>query len=489
MHCKDAGLISAAGLMVWMSLCMPARVVGAETPVAITPSVREGLDSVTRGGTETGASGSAPSVSIAIVENGKLAYQNAAGMTNIGEKHTATSTTRYRIGSITKMFTAVAVMQLVEQGKVKLDDKLSHYLPKAPHADEVTIRQLLMHTSGILNYMDAALANGSASKAASPEELVGTVAKEPLDFAPGAHYEYSNTGYVLLGMVVQHVSSMPLSVYIQRNILEPAQMKETTFGLASQDAPVAVGYDDSTGKPALSVDPSWAFAAGDMLSTAADLARFDIALMDGKLLKPETLALMQSDPVATGAGKSTYGLGLEIFPFADKTFVGHHGGLPGFESDNEMTMGDRFAIVVLGNSTHFQTSRVIGRLLAVLLPATTSSETATASKAANSPSVPAAGEDTAVTALLQRFVADFRRGTVDRSILTSTMNDALTPQALSSAASQLGPLGALQSAVYRGKSFVNGYVVYKYEGNFASERLPITFTLDKDGKIAGLFFK
>jgi CubicO group peptidase (beta-lactamase class C family) len=473
--------LAVAGLLALT--CTAATRGPAPEPLPLTNLLRSRLDALVAAATGS-EPGDAPAVAVAFVADGKLAYEGTAGFANLAAGLPATAGTRFRIGSITKMFTAVAVLQLVQQHALELDDKLARYLRWAPHTDEITIRELLMHTSGVPNYLDDAFAAGSVETQATPRALIETVAKRPLEFSPGTRYAYSNTGYVLLGLVVEALAGVPLAEYERAHIFEPARMHETDVGAVGPGVPPATGYQDQDGAPAQRFDASWLYADGDAVSTAGDVARFDIALMDGTLLGPQALAQMQAQPVATGAGDERYGLGLSIAPFGPLTLVGHHGGLPGYESDNELLPAKRSAIVVLSNAFTFRTSYLLSGVLATLFP-TTFAATIAQVKAGIVEIAP--GENPAVTASLRRFVDGLRRGSLDRSWLTGRMEAALGGPQLALAAAQLAPVGELQALIFRGKSARGQWTAYRYVGIFASGRMPFTFVLDQKGKVAGFW--
>ncbi len=426
--------------------------------------------------------GLAPAVSVAVVEKGKLVYVRAFGVADIAAKTPATPATRFRIGSVTKMFTAVSVMQQVEKGAVRLDEPLATYLPDAPHAQEVTIRQLLMHASGIWNYGDEAFLTGRVATPATPREIVAWTAERPLEAQPGAKFVYSNTGYVLLGLVVEAVTRQPLARYVQTNILSPAGMTETTFGELPSGVPVASGYMDATGTLPPPYSPSWFYADGDIVSTASDLARFDVALMDGHLVKSATFAAMQSnavDALVYGPGVR-YGLGLTLISSAGHTLVGHHGGVPGFEAENEMVPAHRYAIVVLSDAFDFLTARakkaIVGQTFPALVPPSVTTTPG-----------PGATEDPAVAPKLRTFIAALQTGTVDRATLTDSLNAAYTPEVLTLIKAQFAPFGELQTLTLRDTVLTEGYHVYHYTAVFSSGRsLLLNFALDeKDAKIGG----
>ena len=451
-------------------------------PVAMTPALAERIDVAVRASTGN-TKGLAPAVSVAIVEDGTVVYARAFGTADLAAKTPATPQTRFRIASVTKMFTAVAVMQQVEHGTVRLDEPLATYLPKAPHAKDVTIRQLLMHTSGIWNYGDESFKAGRVTTPVTPSEIIAWTADRPLEAPPGEKFVYSNTGYVLLGLVVEAVTHRSLARYEQTNIFDRAGMTETTFGEVPARVPVATGYMDAGGTPALPYSPSWFYADGDIVSTAADVARFDAALMAGRLVKPETFALMQSSSVIAPLLGPTvrYGLGVMLLPSRTVTWAGHHGGVPGFVAESEMLPADRIAIVVLADTSAFVTGNVQRAVQQLIVP----------ELFAPLPAGPAAaGADPAVEAKLRALIDGLQHGTIDRATLDEAMNAAFTPQAVSGAALQFAPLGALTTLTFRGKETSHGLDVYHYTAAFGGgQNLPVTFTIEpKTGKIAGLFF-
>jgi CubicO group peptidase (beta-lactamase class C family) len=477
----------AAALVAVLCAALPAGNAGAatESSAPIVPPLSAKLDAIVAGGT-VDARGDAPAVSVAIVQNGRLVYAHASGLEDVAAKRAATTRTRFRIASITKTFTAVAVMQLVEAGKVKLDEHLATYLPGAPHAREVTVRQLLMHTSGIPNFADAAFNDGSVRTPTTKAAIVAAAGQKPLAFAPGTRYAYSNTGYVLLGLLVEKVAGTSLAAYENDRIFAPAGMRDTTVGEPAPKSGTATGYMDSKGTPAQPYDASWTYAAGDIVSTPSDLARFDIAMMNGALVLPQTFAIMQANPIATDEEDAKYGLGLTLFPLADLTFVGHHGGVPGFESDNEMLPDQKFAVIVCGNSFAFSTAKLNAPLLAVLFPATSVRAVAERKQMAL---IPAQGEDSAATERFRAFFVALQKGRIDRTTVTSELNAQLDAEALGSVAERLAALGTLDKLVYRSKVEQGLGTVFRYTGVFSKQTTPMTFSLDKAGKIAGVFLQ
>ncbi|HEX3465553.1 MAG TPA: serine hydrolase [Candidatus Elarobacter sp.] len=468
-------LVLAAPVAGSASAAEPASTAVPAT-AEITPAVAARLDDAVR--TAAGTSkGRAPAISVAVVTNGRLAYVRAFGVADLTSHRPATPETRFRIASVTKMLTAVAVMQLVQGGRVRLDAPLATYLPSAPHARDVTVRQLLMHTSGVWNYGDEAIRSGRVAAATTPAEIVAWTADRPLDQTPGAKFDYSNTGYVLLGLVVEAVARQPLAAYEAEHIFTPAGMRETTFGDAPAGAPRATGYMSATGTPALAYSPTWFYADGDAVSTASDVARFDIALMSGRLVSPAIFAEMQSsavDAASLGAGVR-YGLGLTLVPYRGMTLVEHHGGVPGFEAENFMLPGARFAAVVLSDAFDFPTSVVSGAVLREAFPSL-----------AESAAPAASGEDPAITARLRAFLTQLPSGHVDTSSFTPEMAAAMTPAVVGDLAARLSPLGELRSLTFRGQDTVQVYRRYHYSAAYSGgQTIPLTLVLDANGKVAG----
>jgi D-alanyl-D-alanine carboxypeptidase len=246
-----------------------------------------------------------------------------------------------RVGSITKTMVATVALQLVGEGRLRLDDTLEQWLPGVvPGADAITIRMLLNHTSGIFNYTDdpdfipTVLAD--PYRYWSPAELVAVATAHPPVFAPGTGWSYSNTGYILVGLVLEKVTGRPIQTLLERRVISPLQLHDTFFATSGRfrgsyahgyipPSLSGEGYLDASGWP-----PSWAWAAGAVVSTAPDLARFYRALMSGRLLAPRLLAQMTTTvAVAEGFG---YGLGIYTMDTPCGTVWGHDGGIPGYVS-------------------------------------------------------------------------------------------------------------------------------------------------------------
>lgn len=295
----------------------------------------------------------APSAAFAVIRgNDTLAY-GAYGLADVEASRAPTANTIYEIGSNTKQFTSSAIMRLAEQGKVKLDDDLSKYVPQFPlHGNKVTIRQLLNHTSGIHSYTSSPSWQKTWKDVLSPDAIVKFVAADTFDFAPGSAYRYNNTGYVLLGMVVEKASGQKYASYLEQNFFKPLGLRSTSYCPSHTTNPAfALGYSKGATSTtrAQFMDLSHPFSAGALCSTVGDFAKWQRALDAGKVVTPASYALMSTADTLTSGRKINYGFGLVPGEFKGHKTVSHTGGIPGFASAATYVPDDTLSIVVFTN--------------------------------------------------------------------------------------------------------------------------------------------
>ncbi len=252
-----------------------------------------------------------PGATVVITRDGHVVYTHAFGSSDLATGAAARDDTHYEIGSITKQFTAAAILQLHEAGKVDIDAKVAVYVPSAPHANEITVRELLTQTSGLADYLD--VSGVDTSKTATYDQLMASVAGKPLQFAPGSAWRYSNTNYVILGRIIESVSNEPYDTYVKRHILKPLGMTETfTIGDEASIPGMAFGYqlvDGHLSPVRAAISQSYAWSAGDMVSTVGDVEKWSSALQNGRVVSPQDYALMMTSQPTT-QGDSGYGFGL-----------------------------------------------------------------------------------------------------------------------------------------------------------------------------------
>lgn len=286
--------------------------------------------------------------SVLVVRDGKVVAERSFGFANLEWHIPNAASTRFHIGSITKQFTAASILLLAEQGKLRLDDPVSKYLDDPPDAwKNITLLDLLNHTSGIVSITDLPADQAALTQGGTPAEIVKRFRNQPLLFPPGTQARYSNSGYIVLGMVVEKVSGEPYAAFLQRHIFDPLGMHDTGVddGTGVIES-LASGYRMLAGKlvNAEFVDMRIPFAAGDMYSTTGDLVRWEEGLYGGKLLRPESLRRM------TTPGMGDFGLGVVVKQEQGERVISHTGGIQGFVGDLRYYPEKHIAVVVLGNT-------------------------------------------------------------------------------------------------------------------------------------------
>lgn len=400
---------------------------------------------------------SVPSASIAIVRDGKIVLAKAYGTANDGLP--ARPDLPYQIASNSKQFTAMALLLLEDEGRLSLDDRVSKYFPGISGGERITLRQLLNHTSGLQDYWPQDYSFEAMSRPTSPQGIVDRWAKKPLDFQPGEQWQYSNTGYVVAGMIAEKVSGERLMAYLKRRIFDPLGMSS----VRDQDDTNSVAFPSGYGRYALGpvrkVTPpgrGWLYAAGELSMTAEDLAKWDIARLDRSLVPADDWVAQETTAKLTDGKDTNYGLGVFVRESGGRRAITHGGESVGFLSANNVYPAERAAIVVMTNSWSGNAySRIVRDVAKIVLPAP---------PAAVGEAVQAAQAKRARTVYDQ-----LRSGRLDRSLLTGNANYYFTPQAIADFRSSLGPLGeptgfeASGPPVLRGGFVIQGYTV-KYPG-------------------------
>lgn len=295
-----------------------------------------------------------PGVSVAVLKDGKVVKAAGYGYADVENQVKATADTVYQIGSVSKQFCATIVMRLVERGKVELDQTLRSYLPQLPELwKDLTIRQLLTHTSGIPNYTDIPEFEPLVAIPGSDQKLVEIVAKHPMDFKPGEKWSYSNTGYYLLGMLVEKLTSKTFQQVLESEVTGPLGMASTRMN----EWPIIIpnrarGYDPAPSGPknAQYIDMKWPGAAGAMVSSVRDLAAWLAAQGSEKLLKPASWQAMWTPVKLNDGSTNPYGFGWGLPKLNGIQLITHDGGIPGFNSSVLRVPAKRLEIVVLTNA-------------------------------------------------------------------------------------------------------------------------------------------
>lgn len=313
---------------------------------AFRKELTERLKSATKGETS--------GVAVLVARDGEILFQGGFGYADVDQKTPITAETKFRIGSVTKQFTAAAILKLVEQDRLSLEDPLAKYFPEFPGGDRVTVRHLLNHTSGLKSYTDKPDFIVRVTQPIEPSELIASFQNDPPDFAPGTGFHYNNSAYFLLGEIIKKVSGKSYGEYLQETFFQPLGMTSTgVYDNADPPEGAARGYSyiNEQLSPALDWDMSWAGAAGALYSTVGDLHLWNEALYGGKLLSPESLKAattpLELPPDVDGM---SYGFGLMIASVHRLPAIFHGGGLNGWASFLLWLPEQRCTIAVLGNA-------------------------------------------------------------------------------------------------------------------------------------------
>lgn len=297
----------------------------------------------------------APGIALLVAKNGKIIYEKGFGYADIKGKRLVTPATKFRIGSVTKQFTASAILKLQENHLLSVNDKLSKYIPDFPRGDEVTIHNLLTHTSGIHSYTSKPEFISRVTKTISEDSLIGWFKNDPYDFSPGENWMYDNSGYFLLGYIIEKVSGKPYAQYLKETFFDPLGMKNTGVhyaGIKLENE--AYGYSSDNGKypEAMNWDMSWAGGAGALYSTVEDLWRWTEALHSGKVISEAGLKSATTPVVLKNGEKasSNYGYGLAMNTYRGQDIIGHSGGLHGFITQLAYYPKQKMTIVMFSNS-------------------------------------------------------------------------------------------------------------------------------------------
>jgi D-alanyl-D-alanine carboxypeptidase len=297
--------------------------------------------------------------SLAIAKDGKVLYTRAIGYSQINgtEKKPLTAESRFRIGSITKMFTATMILQLVEEGKLKRTDTLDKLFPQIPNAGKITIAQILSHRSGIPNVRRERDAQKKVSTIPmTKDEMLALIVKGAPDFEPDTKYHYSNSGYFILGLILEKVTSKPYERALEERITSKIGLKDTylTTGNIDVNKNEALTYIHFGGdwKPVSETHPTILFSAGAIVSTPGDMAKFIQALFEGKLVSRETFDQMKTMRDGEGFGMGT-------FTFAGKTFYGHTGGADNYGAWLAYEPEEKLAIAYTTNAKIYPVEKIV----------------------------------------------------------------------------------------------------------------------------------
>ncbi|MEP6732734.1 MAG: serine hydrolase domain-containing protein [bacterium] len=337
--------------LVAMTAGASTHSVAAQSAAADRGALVARIDSLIR---EHLTNGPASSAAVAVVRGADTIVMRGYGLADRTTNRAAGPTTVYEIGSITKQFTSSAIMRLVEQGKIRLDDDLSKYVPTFPlQGKHVTIRQLLNHTSGIHSYTSNKAWATTWSQDLTPDSIVGFVARDTFDFAPGSRWLYNNTGYVLLGMVIEKVTGKPYAAYLDEQFFKPLGLKQTRYCPAHPtDTTYALGYSARNKElvPSTYLSLTHPFSAGALCSTARDYLVWQRALHGGRVVSAASYTQMTTPDTLNNGSRLNYGFGLTMGQIGTHRMITHGGGINGFTTAQLYFPADTLSVIVFTNT-------------------------------------------------------------------------------------------------------------------------------------------
>ena len=455
---KKIALLFAAALLI----------ASAASAQPLTAAEREAIDSGVRA---VLSSTGAPGASIAVVRGGAIVYENAYGVGRIEPETPAAPSMRYAIGSVSKQFTATAVLLLQEEGKLSLDDKVAKWFPQLTRASEVSIKQLLSMTSGYQDFWPQDYVFMDMQRPAPAKEIMARWAGKDLDFEPGTKWQYSNTNYVIAASIVERVAGVKFIDFLRQRIFGPLKMTSVadfdSGPLGPTDAQALLRNAVGPFRAAPKEAAGWLFGAGQLAMTAHDLALWDIAVTNQTILKPASYKMQQTDVLLQAGNATGYGLGVSIATTANGRRISHGGAVSGYTTQNQVFPESRAAIVAFSN----------------IYPGAADAPGKIANRIADVIFAPAEAGRAIARDQARKIYDSLVKGTIDRALFTPAANAFFTQQVLSDYAGSLGPLGPPQEFTPAGESLRGGMTIRSYRIRAGGQTFNLTTMTLPDGKI------
>jgi D-alanyl-D-alanine carboxypeptidase len=436
----------------------------------MTPELRARIDAAANQVLEqTGV----PSASVGVVMHGQVVLTAAYGKARLEPAVQATPEMKYPVGSISKQFTANAILLLQEDGKLSLDDTVSKFFPELTRANEVTIRELLSHTSGYEDYYPQDYTIPLWLTPVNPLDLVHKWAEKPLDFDPGTEWQYSNTNFVLAALIVQKVSGMPYWQFMESRVFKPLGLTGIIDLDTDRTQVEPRGYmRNALGplRPAALEAPGWYLGDASLAMPVGDLLRWDIAVMNRSLLKPASYDAFETEVKLKNGRGSGYGLGVDVLERNGHRLIEHSGEVGGFVAENAVYPDDKIAIAVLTNQEASSAASQIARAVAPLLLASAPEKSTDTGKAA-------------AEAQAKEILTGLQTGKLDRSLFTDDCNSYFSAEAIGDFQSSLSPLGAIAELSERSEALRGGMTFRVFTVQYPTRTLTLTTYTMADGKL------
>jgi D-alanyl-D-alanine carboxypeptidase len=426
-----------------------------------------------------------PSASIAVVRGGQIVFAKAYGRRSVSPDRPATTGARYNIASVAKQMTATALLMLVDEGKLSLDDTVDRWMPELTEAKRITVRQVLSHTAGYPGFFHGEFLPLEGRRAISPQAIADRWATQPLDFPPGSDWNYSNTDYTIAGLIVERVSGQPLAGFLRERIFAPLGMTSAAEAAGRtpppQDAQAYTRYALGPLRPAPIVGDGWGFGDGGLSMSATDLAKWDIGVLHHSLLSAKAYAEQQTAVPLPGGKTAPYGLGVFVDQVAGHRRVKHPGSEQGFLTENRIYPDDRAAVVVTVNGDFGDAQDGIADLIEHVILGLPAPPERNPRRAR--PNIDEAVRPQDV-ALAHKMFDQLASGKLDRSLLTADANVYFTPTAVADYRDSLGSLGAPMAFERLQSLKIDGQDVSTYRLMWADQWAAAVMRVDPDGRVA-----
>ncbi len=413
----------------------------------------------------------APSASIAIVRGGEIVYERAYGDGRIAPKTPATPSMRYGIGSVSKQFTATALLLLEEEGRLSLHDKVAKWFPQLTRASDVSVLQLLSMTSGYQDYWPQDYVFTDMQRPATAQMIMQRWGAKALDFDPGAKWQYSNTNYVIAAAIAERVAGVPFGDFLRQRIFMPLKMTSVAdfdaAPLGDSDAGAYLRNALGPLRPAPKEATGWLFGAGQLAMTAHDLALWDIAVINRSVLRPASYRTQQTDTILAAGSATGYGLGVNIAAPGGRRRISHGGAVSGYTTINQIYPDHRSAIVVFTN----------------IYPGAADAPGQIAERIANVIFARAETAGASAREIVRRMYDGLTKGTIDRAMLTPAADGYFTQEVLSDYAASLAPLGSPTEFATSDESLRGGMTIRSYRIRAGGVLMELTTMTLPDGRI------
>ncbi len=410
-----------------------------------------------------------PSASIAVVKNGRIFLAKAYGDAKLNPSEAATPKMRYAIGSISKQFTAACILLLEQEGKLSLNDPISKWLPNLTQAKDVTVKEILSHTSGYQDFWPQDYVPPLMLKSMPPQEILNRWAKKPLDFEPGTKWQYSNTNFVIAAQIVEKISGKPFFEFLYDYILKPLNLSSAIDfdkgKMTKDDASGYMQYGLGPLRPAPEEGEGWMAGAGELAMTPQDLAKWDVSLIDQSLLSHNSYKQLETEVLLKNGVGTHYGLGVQVGMMNGHRLISHSGEVSGFTADNLVFPDDSAAIVVLTNQDASPAAGAIANEISKLLFNTQDAQTEMRTEQA------------------RKIFEGLQQGTIDRFQFTDDANFYFSEQALNDFKSSLDSLGELKVFVQTGQQMRGGMLERSFRVVTPKKNLRVWTYQMPDGKL------